>query len=255
MSPASGASTAGRALLAAARAHRGPRAAAEGRRAARALEQLLGAEVVALLLLGSHAHGDAGAESDIDAWVVTREPPPDRPAPPAADPDLDLRIVPLAAFLDEGMPPFLCAEPVPVLFDPEGHAAKALRDGRALHAVGPLPPSEGQLAKSRAWAERMERRVRAELRSDPALAALRLARLQVRLTELYFEVRSLWSRTDRAALDYWRRSDPPVARILDQLASAPSLAARLTLVQRLRQAVLLPERTLAPRKIEEASHR
>ena len=228
---------AGRALVAAARA-RGQARLAAGRRAARALDATLGASVVALVLLGSYARRRARVDSDLDVVLVTREPLRARPLLQAGRVELDLRLASLAELQRDGFPPWLCVGPVPVLFDPEGHARRALRVARALYAAGPPPLSRAQLATHRAWAARMERRIRAELSPHPALAALRLARLRVRLAELYFEARALWPRADRAALDHWTKHDPAVVRILERVAAAPSPVAELAALHELARAAL-----------------
>jgi predicted nucleotidyltransferase len=198
---------------------------------------LLGAPVFAVVLLGSHAHRRARAESDLDALVVTRTAPVDRPRA-SSEVDLDLRVVTLADFERDGLPPWYCVGPLPVLFDTEGRARRAVEVARALYEVGPPRVSRAALADHRAWATRMLRRVEAEQAREPALAALRLARLRVRLVELAFEVRRLWPLADRAALAFWRRTEPALAEVLLLLAARS--ADELRLMRRLAHLALYP---------------
>jgi predicted nucleotidyltransferase len=147
----------------------------------------------AVLLYGSRARGDAGAEvHEVYTWRGAA---------------IDAFVVADAAVAGEPPGELMRLHDAVVLRDEHGHGRALLQRISARYERGPGAPGEVEAATLRAWVDKMVGRL---TDADRVLAGFRRAELLAQLPEVYFTLRGRWWLGPKAGLAWWRAHDPAV---------------------------------------------
>lgn len=225
----------GIALLRAAADYHAPPGIA-GREAASAISAAVGREVVGILLYGSRARGEATPTSDVDALVFVAGGERGGLRGTSAGTDLDVEIVPVDA--TEGLDPAAYIHlggGVP-LHDPTGVVGAFLGRVEAHRARGPKALTPDEVIRYQVWTQRMLARIERHLDTDPALGTFQLSWLLTTLMELYFQLRSLWTRSAKESLRHWATEAPELRGLWDEYAAARDPRIQLAVIERLVEA-------------------
>jgi predicted nucleotidyltransferase len=157
----------------------------------------------AVILYGSHARGDATAESDVDVAAFADVSRVMRDARPWRGTYLDGFVYPTATEPD---PDLLKLVGGKILLDERGTARALLDRLGELERRGPSPLADDEARMRRVWAEKTLARIH---RGDPE-AHYRCHQLLVNLLEDYFALRGAWFRGAKVALAELAQSSPDV---------------------------------------------
>lgn len=158
----------------------------------------------AAILYGSHARGDANAQSDYDVAGFGAVTAVVRDAGTWRGAYLDLFIYPLQR-LESPDAEMLKLRGGVVMFERDGEATRLLAQVESLFRAGPprLPPDE--LAARRQWSRKMLARIgRGDAEGD-----YRRAWLLTALLEDYFQLRHMWFAGPKESLRWLEENDPP----------------------------------------------
>jgi predicted nucleotidyltransferase len=155
----------------------------------------------AVILYGSHARGDATAESDVDVAAFADVARTMRDARPWRGTYLDAFVYPTAL---EPEPDLLKLVGGQILLDERGTARALLDRLDELDRRGPTPLPDDEATMRRVWAEKTLARIR---RGDPE-GTYRRHQLLVNLLEDYFALRGQWFRGAKVALAELERTAP-----------------------------------------------
>lgn len=214
--------------------------------------------VEGIAAFGSRAFARESAASDYDLLIVLR----DLPAPVfqiiTAIDGLIADIVPVNVELIERMVAAGAEPPTDlfgvmlvqklrtarILFDRAGLMARAQAAARAIPAIS-LTPKPAMFAKRYAemfWQGFVTQQVRRMSRSEDELhhlaADMMISSILTQTYRAYFELRGLAWEGEKAALRYWRQSDPACYELVRLLIGARDLEARLNAYERLSRHVL-----------------
>jgi hypothetical protein len=168
-----------------------------------------------VIVYGSHARGDANAESDIDVATFADVATTVRDARVWRGTFLDAFVYP-SARADAPDAELLKLCDGRVLLDERGIAGPLLERLQAIEREGPPALAEDELRMRRVWARKMLARIR---RGDVE-AHYRRHWLLYQLLEDYFALRRQWYRGPKRALEELRR-DAPVTFAAFERALAP----------------------------------
>ncbi|HEY1814089.1 MAG TPA: nucleotidyltransferase domain-containing protein [Kofleriaceae bacterium] len=177
----------------------------------------------AVILYGSHARGDATAESDVDVAAFADVSRVMRDARPWRGSYLDGFVYPTAT---EPEPDLLKLVGGTILLDERGTARALLDRLDELERRGPIPLPDDEARMRRVWFEKTLARIR---RGDPE-AHYRRHQLLVNLLEDYFALRGVWFRGAKVALAELAQSSPDV---FDAFVHAMAPGAPIDAVARL----------------------
>ena len=164
------------------------------------------------ILYGSHARGQATANSDVDLLCVRDQGPAVRDARLVDGVYLDAFVYPESAF-DTLEPSLLRIAGGVVLRERDGFGAALLGRVQALHERGPEPLRDDERQVLSVWSEKMLVRCRT-LRG--AEADYRRMTLLVRSLEDYFALRNRWFRGEKEAFTWLREHDPQTHSLFER---------------------------------------
>lgn len=173
----------------------------------------------AVLLYGSRARGDHGADSDHDLFALRDAGPSLHEVYTWRGAALDVFVESDAAVAGEPAPELLRLHGAVILRDEQGRGAALLGRVAEAYARGPEPVGAAEVATLRAWTDKMLARLEDP---DPVLAGLRRAELLTQLIEIRHSLRGrrwsglkegvAWLRAhDRDVYDAYRDAVAPQA--------------------------------------------
>lgn len=193
-------------------------------------------DVVGVLSFGSWARGDNRPESDVDLVVIVRDGYR-RCVEHRFDQALEIIYVTEAAAFDyweshrdDAAGLWAVAR---ILHDADGTMGRLEARARAMLAEGKPPLDDERLAHARFDTEDLLRHVEHIAAADPATAQMLLANVVGGLTELFFDVRGLWTTPPKQRLARIDELRPELGALLRRFYAQPSMVAKLDFAGRI----------------------
>jgi predicted nucleotidyltransferase len=199
-------------------------------------------DVLGILLFGSWARGNNRPDSDIDLLVIVRE---------GFRRTVEYHngtAFEITYTTEQGASEYWRSSPddavelwrvATVLYDRDGTMARLAQVGQTIHDQG-KPPLEPEHYAHVQFDIRDQLRAAEELAlSDPMTARLLLSTLVVRLTELYFDLRQLWTPPPKQRLGILRQSDRAISDLVASYYEEGSLTNQLRIAHMLFAAVFM----------------
>jgi predicted nucleotidyltransferase len=191
-------------------------------------------DVLAVVLFGSRARGDARPDSDIDLLVILRD------GFRRSAEYVDGQAFELVWVTERGALEFWGANPedavalwqvAKVLYDRDGTGARLRRYGEEVCAMKPPHIAPESISHLQFDAEDTVRAVAGIGESDPATAALVLHLKIAQLTETFFRLRGAWPPPPKQRLAALRQQNAALATLLERFYAAHDLAVQIDLAR------------------------